>query len=135
QMHRILGRVFVIFSFVVGLGGVYIGFAYPFAGWRESVPTVLFGGLFLYFAYMGYRRARERKIKEHQLWMIRSFSIALGVATLRIIVLIVNTITDIAYNDIFVFAFWCSWTMHVVLTELGIYLAFTQRVKKAQYAG
>lgn len=134
KLHRLLGRIFVIFSFVVGLGGIYMGLAYPFAGWQESVPSVLFGSLFIYFAFMGYRRARERNIKEHQLWMIRSFSIALGIATIRIIVLVVNTLTDIEYNDIFIFAFWCAWTMHIVIAELGIYLAFTRPVKKAQYA-
>ncbi|MGD1894979.1 MAG: DUF2306 domain-containing protein [Cyclobacteriaceae bacterium] len=135
KLHRVLGRVFVIFSLLVGLGGIYMGLSYPFAGWRETVPTLLFGGLFIYFVFMGYRRARQRKILEHQLWMIRSFSIALGIATIRIIVLAVNTLTDIEYNKIFIFAFWCAWTMHLVLTEAGIYLAFTRKVKKVQYAG
>ena len=130
QRHRILGRIFIVMSLLVGIGGMVMSVFYPFAGPWEAVPTLLFGAYFLISTYFAYHYARRRKIKQHQHWMVRSFSLAIAISTIRIIFLASHQLTNWDQHTLFIVSIWASWMLHVVFTEVGIYLANNATVKR-----
>ena len=134
RRHRILGRIFVVMSLLVGLGGMVMSVFYPFAGPWEAVPTLLFGAYFLVSTYLAYHYARRRKIKQHQHWMVRSFSLALAISTIRIVFLASHQLTNWDQHTLFIASIWVSWILHVIFTEAGIYLANTSASKARKFA-
>jgi uncharacterized membrane protein len=83
--HRRTGRVLVVTGMVVGMTALFIGVVIPFSGWSEGVLIALFGSLFIVCLCKGFVHIRTGRVSSHREWMIRAFTVALAIATQRVI--------------------------------------------------
>ena len=78
-------------------------------------------------AYMGIalvaavRAIRERDLVAHRRWMIRAFAVALGVATIRLILIAGEVILGLfEFDEGFGWSFWGGFLVNAVIAELWL---------------
>jgi uncharacterized membrane protein len=123
QFHRWSGRILVVTAFVVTLAGLYFGLFMPYGGLAEATAILLFGGLFVFSVGRAYVAIRRHQVVRHREWMIRAFSIAIGISTVRI----VGAVLDIVFTpaglrppELFALSLWTGWAMTLGAGELWI---------------
>lgn len=129
-LHRISGRIFIVCGFIGAATGFFIGAIYPFmgvkgAGFNESMATVVIAGYTFVALSMAYLSARRRQFAVHREWVIRSFSIMLGIATERVMLGTLMATTEIGTATLFGATFWMAAVVHVLAAELWIRLTRT----------
>jgi uncharacterized membrane protein YozB (DUF420 family) len=119
-VHRWMGRV------VAGCGvlsGVFIfAFAVPYAygGLSESIAAAVFGAWFLAALLMAIRAIRRRDVVQHRRWMIRAFSVSVGVGIIRAWVGILYGTGLTSLSIAFAIAFWLGLAIGVLAGELWL---------------
>ncbi|VXD07389.1 conserved membrane hypothetical protein [Sphingomonas sp. T1] len=83
QVHRILGRVYVLGCLVGGLSGLVLAFGST-AGPIATAGFGLLGVAWITVNVQGWRYALLRRFPEHRGWMIRSWALTLSAVTLRV---------------------------------------------------
>lgn len=118
--HRRLGRIFLLVSFPVGISGVVWGIMVPFGGFPEAVPTLFFCLIFLYAAGKAYLHARQRNFQAHKEWILRCFHLGLGIASIRIVFLVMSNLLTIPDRELLPITFWLTWSTHLIIAEWWI---------------
>lgn len=119
ELHRWLGRVYVVGCTIGGVAGVPLALGSA-AG---AVATAGFGSLavaWLLTTLVGWRAGRERRLVEHRVWMIRSFSLTYAAVTLRIYLAILPILPVAFVSGYRVISFLC-WVPNLVLAELFLH--------------
>ena len=89
-------------------------------GANETAATTLFGISFLFCLIKAYRHIRRKEVAQHREWMIRTFAIALGVATTRPIVGMFFAFRKLTPHEFFGIAFWLGFTLTFFAAESWI---------------
>ena len=119
MLHRWSGRTLLVAAAITGISGLYFGVGVPYAGVAEALPTLVFGALFLLFVALAYRAARCGEYARHREWMIRMFSLAAGVGTIRLVGLgLVSAGVDL--RELIGWSFAIGWITSLVAAELWI---------------
>ena len=119
MLHRWSGRTLLVAAVITGASGLYLGVAVPYAGVAEAFPTSLFGMLFLLFGVRAYRAARCGEYARHREWMIRMFSLAAGVGTIRLVGLGLVS-AGVGLREIIGWSFAIGWVTSLVAAEWWI---------------
>lgn len=94
-LHRIAGRVVVVASIVVALGGLaYIAIRGTIAGPLMDAGFALYGMLMLGCAIQTLRHARSRDFARHSAWALRLFVLVMGSLIFRLHYVIWYSLTD-----------------------------------------
>ena len=120
QVHRWVGRAFILLSFTGALSGMSMAYTHGMAGTLELVPSVVFGVLMIVFTARAYLAARKREFAQHREWMIRSFSVGLGVATIRVLYMVGVTATSLTPIQLIGVTFWSGWLLTLAVGEWWI---------------
>lgn len=133
-LHRRLGRVLLVSGLVAGVLSVVVGVWYPFGGWLEASASLVFGLYFVAALVIAFLAIRGRDIARHRRWMIRAFAVAVGVGTVRIWLLLFQSlgvlgIEDNAGTEWFGVAFWLGFVGNALAAE--VYLAWRPRTRPA----
>ena len=123
RIHKILGTFFLIVSFSLIITGLKIGFTFPFAGTSEQIPMVLFSLMFIYYLYRSIDHLLKKDFYNHSRWMIRSCSLALSVATQRILVTSFSILKIGEHREIFVISIYLSIIINVIVSEFYLKLS------------
>lgn len=115
-LHRIAGRVFVALSVVAGASGAYMALAFGYEP-GERAPSVLFGAFVAGAALMGVYEIRRGRVRAHRAWMIRSFAVGLGIATIRVLAVIALHTTAWTTRQLITPLFWIGWTCTLLAAE------------------
>lgn len=83
NVHRWIGRSFIILSISIGISGIAMGIIMPFGGDTEVLASLLIGTGFLVSLAMGVVRVRQKRIGEHRQWMIRMLAFGFTPITMR----------------------------------------------------
>jgi uncharacterized membrane protein len=79
QVHRWIGRVYVLAALCAGIGGLtFILAKGAIGGAVMDVGFGLYGALTVLAAVQAYRYARVRDIAQHRAWAMRLFALAIG---------------------------------------------------------
>jgi len=117
QIHRWNGRVY---GYVVLLlsapSGIYIGF-HANGGILAKISFVTLGMLWFLFTWKGVRSIRQKKIAEHQNWMLRSFALAFSAITLRLWKVILVFLFEPNPMDVYTIIAWLGWVPNLLLVE------------------
>lgn len=126
-VHRRLGRVLLLLALVSGVLAIVFGLLYSWGGVLEASAALSFGAWFVTCLVLAFRAIRLKDVSQHRRWMIRAFSVGLGVGTIR---LWVGAFTAIAIGRnggpegltlpgqfTFGLAFWLALAMHVAVGE------------------
>jgi uncharacterized membrane protein len=82
KLHRNLGKIYIIGSLLGGICAVVLGITIPYE--ESVVPLVFLSVLWLFMTISACVAIRNKNIKAHRLFMIRSYTLALTFIFLRI---------------------------------------------------
>jgi uncharacterized membrane protein len=117
--HRRLDRVLVGAAMISGVFALIFGGRFSYGGLPEASAAVVFGLWFLTCLVLAVRAIRRDDIVHHCRWMIRAFTIGIGIGTTRIW-LQVFQITGLDFASSFGPAFWISFSLHALAAELWL---------------
>lgn len=124
RFHRFNGRVLLICGTVTGISALIMSFAMPaIGGVNQAAATTLFALIFLFSLSKAFLQIKRREIASHREWMIRAFSVALAVATIRPIVAIffaTSRFSGLTPYEFFGTAFWIGFVLHLIAAEVWI---------------
>ena len=83
QVHRWIGRLYLIGILLGGTAGLYMAF-YAYAGAAASLGFATLAILWLITGFMAYRTIRVGNTAAHRQWMIRNFALTFAAVTLRL---------------------------------------------------
>jgi len=115
QFHRWMGRIYVAGVMLGGVSGLYLAI-YSTGG---IVAHWGFGALaicWLFSTGKAFLHVRNGQVREHRIWMIRSYALTLAALTLRIyipITQIAGVDFDAAYRAIA----WMAWVPNLIIAE------------------
>ena len=118
DLHRILGKILMVFSLTGAISGILFVLLIPFAGFVESIPIILFGCFMIYATYRAWVHIRRKEVRLHQEWITRSYAIGLGVSSIRVVFLGLCLTTEVDHHDLFVAAVWTGWVLTLGCVEI-----------------
>jgi uncharacterized membrane protein len=126
--HRWSGRVLIFLALIIVSSALYFGVLMPYAGRGESTAIVLFAGLFFADIIRGFVAIRRGEVARHREWMIRAYAIAIGISTVRVVMLVFDIALAPAgfrLPEVFVLSIWVGWAISVGAAE--IWIRYTRR--------
>lgn len=115
QLHRVMGRMYVVSVLVGGVSGFRMALASQ-GGIVAHLGFGLLAVVWLFTTIRGFLRIRAGDDVEHRAWMIRSYSLTFAAVTLRMYIplsLVAGVPFEIAYPAIS----WLCWVPNLVVAE------------------
>ena len=118
QLHKIIGKIYVIAVLLSALGGIYIGF-FANGGLIPSAGFISLGIIWFYTTFKGYTYAKAKKIEDHKNMMIYSYAACFAAVSLRLwmpLLIIIFEDAGLAYK----FVSWWCWIPNLLVAYLII---------------
>jgi len=130
SFHRWNGRVWLICGAITAFTGAFIGIVWPFTGHQgfglvQTAINALIGPYTLFCLYKAYSNIRARNFGAHREFMIRSFALMLGVATQRVLTIIIIPLTGLGLESVFGPAMGLGMVINILVSETWIQLTRT----------
>lgn len=124
RFHRASGRVFIVASVVSAATALAFVPLLPVFGTFTATAATVFGAtVFLVSLFMAYFHIRRREIRQHREWMIRSYAIGLGIATLRVFLpILMITPLGLSFTEAWDTAVWLGFGVNLIIAEVWINL-------------
>lgn len=120
-LHRGLGRMLAICAAVSGLFALVINFRLPaFGGISTQAATVFFGAAFLFSLAKAICHIRRKEVHLHREWMIRTYALAMGVASIRIFLGLFTALSALDMEKTFGASFWLGFSVNLLVAEVWI---------------
>ncbi len=121
SLHRGLGRVLATFAAISGVLALVVNFLFPAFGGISTQSAVVFSsGLFLLSLSMAIRHILRKEVRQHREWMIRTFALAMSVATQRVFSNLLMPLTGLSTEEVFGTAFWLGIGVNLLVAEVWI---------------
>ncbi|WP_433351954.1 DUF2306 domain-containing protein [Microtetraspora malaysiensis] len=114
-VHRAIGRIYLLSALAAGIGGLLLvpkGLYWP-------VAPLGFAGLaivLLHASGMAFATIRRRAITEHQIWMIRSYSLIFAAVTFRLWLAVFSS-TALPFDRAYMSGAWLSWLINLLVAQ------------------
>lgn len=118
NLHRNLGRIYVIAAMVSGLCGIYLGF-FATGGIVSSIGFISLGLIWLFTTFRAYLAIKNKDLSLHQGMMIYSYAACFAAVTLRIWLPLLTIILGefvLAYKIVA----WLCWVPNVIFAHLWV---------------
>ncbi|WP_418500404.1 DUF2306 domain-containing protein [Flagellimonas sp.] len=118
DLHRNLGKIYVLSALVSGICGVYIGF-YASGGLVPSLGFISLGIVWLFTTIRAYAAIRKKDVSLHQGMMIYSYAACFAAVTLRIWLPLLTIILGeflLAYKIVA----WLCWVPNIVFAHFWV---------------
>jgi uncharacterized membrane protein YozB (DUF420 family) len=119
-VHRRMGRVVATCGLLSGVFVFVFAVPYAYGGLSESIAAAVFGAWFVVALVLAIRAIRRRAIVEHRRWMIRAFSVSVGVGIIRAWVGILYGTGLATLSTAFAIAFWLGLALGALAGELWL---------------
>ena len=119
KTHRTLGKTYVISVFLSGLAGFYIAL-YANGGLTAKLGFGILAILWLLTTVKAFTAIKNKKIIEHQRWMIRSYALCFAAVTLRIWLPLLPMILQIDFDSAYIIISWLCWVPNLIFAEFLI---------------
>jgi uncharacterized membrane protein len=121
RFHRWSGRVVALAALPVGLSGLLFGVVLPFGGPLASSAIFVAGASFLLAVTRAFIAIRRHDVARHREWMIRMFSIGLGISTVRIVGLVLLPIIPSRSLELRIgLSFWIGFALTFAAAEFWV---------------
>jgi uncharacterized membrane protein len=118
--HRWSGRVLVATSLAGTTASFYFGVLHPYGGISEVTSIALFGVLFMAFLLRAVYAIRRGDVGQHREWMIRAFSLGVGIAVIRVVTGFLIVLSNAPGEVLLGRGFWIGWSLSLIAGELWI---------------
>lgn len=130
RFHRWTGRAWMVSAATAGFTGAFFGVVWPFTGHQgfglmQTGINALIGPYTLFCLYKAYSNIRARNFGEHREWMIRTFALMLGVATQRVLMIVLIPLTGISAETMFASCMVLGMIINIGISEYWINLTRT----------
>ncbi len=126
SIHRGSGRVLATLAAISGVLALVVNFLFPAFGGISTQSAVVFSSvLFLFSLSMAIRHILRKEVRQHREWMIRTFALALSVATQRVFLIFLTSLTGLSLEEVFGAAFWLAIGVNLVVAE--VWINYTRR--------
>ncbi len=126
SVHRGLGRVLATSAAITGVGALVVNFLFPaFGGISTQAATAFFGVIFLFSLAMAIRHIRRKEVRLHREWMIRTFALAMGAASIRVFIPLLIVLTGLGLEEVFGASFWLGFGVNLLVAE--VWINYTRR--------
>lgn len=115
NVHRLLGKIYVIACLVSGVAGLYIAF-FATGGWIASLGFTGLAISWLYSTTKAFVSIRQKKINEHEDWMTRSYALTFAAVTLRVW-LPLSQILQFEFITAYIIISWLCWVPNLMVAE------------------
>ncbi len=118
NLHRLVGKVYVIAALLSSVAGTGIAFTAT-GGIVSSAGFICLGIIWFYTTLMAYQHIRKKKIEDHKKMMIYSYAACFSAVTLRIWLPLLTMATGnftTAYNMVA----WLCWVPNIYIAYLII---------------
>lgn len=119
-IHRWMGRLFMVSAVLIGISGFLIVFVFPFAGVSEQLAILFYGTIFMYSVIKSFYSIKQGEVKQHREWIIRVYSIGLGISVIRILIALFMTMSSYKQIEIFALTFWMGFGITWMVGEFWI---------------
>jgi uncharacterized membrane protein len=126
KVHRWLGRVTILIALCAVLSALCLVIPFRFTGIAATSGITVFSILFLTSLIIAFAAIRHKDVQRHREWMIRAFSIAIGISLIRIVGGIMILVTRVPTFEQLGLAFWIGWLVSVAAGELYLNRTRTQ---------
>ena len=121
RFYRRSGGLFLLAGYLVGLSALALPFVLrPIGGINEAAASLFFGIYFLVALSGVWRFALKEQPRLQREWLIRTFAIALAVATIRPIIALFFIFSHQPPQVFFGTAFWLGFSLHAIVAEVWI---------------
>jgi uncharacterized membrane protein len=116
ELHRALGKAYVVAAMLTGITGLYMA-VYSFGGIVTHLGFGLLALGVIVTTTVALRRIRVLDTVTHREWMIRSFSLIFAAVTLRILLPLLIIAHEGAFEPAYLWVAWLSWVPNIVWAE------------------
>ena len=121
SFHRGLGRILVVCAATSGLIALVVNVVFPtFGGISGQAATVFFGAIFLFSLTKAVCHIRRKEVRLHREWMIRAFALAMGVASIRVFIILFRDVSGLELVEAFGTSFWLGFSVNLLVAEVWI---------------
>ncbi|MBD3646826.1 MAG: DUF2306 domain-containing protein [Pseudomonadales bacterium] len=124
-IHRNLGRLYLTFVLIGGIGGLMLA-PYSAGGLVAHTGFGLLAIVWLFSGWQAWAAIRARDIASHRAWMMRNFSLAFGAVSLRVYLGVLTAGFNLPFSEVYPMVAWASWVPNLILVEW--YLAMNPRL-------
>jgi uncharacterized membrane protein len=122
-VHRILGRIYVVSSLIIGATGMYMA-AYSHGGWITHLGFGALGAFLLFTTIAAFVTIRKRDVESHKRWMIRSYALMFAAVMLRLELPLLGMAYD--FTTAYRIVSWLCWIPNLLFAEAIINVAIAR---------
>jgi uncharacterized membrane protein len=115
NVHRWLGRTYLISVLVGGLGGLYMA-RLSYGGLPTHLGFAALGLLWLFSGWKAYRHIRRREIEPHREWMMRNYALTFAGVMLRLWMPILVSL-GVEFLVAYIVVAWLCWIPNLLVAE------------------
>ncbi len=116
HIHRNLGKIYIVACWIGGLAGFIIAM-FATGGIVSTVGFASLAVAWLYTTRMAYWHIRQKNVKEHYRWMVRSFALTFAAVTLRIWLPMFTAGFGWAFVPSYRIISWLAWVPNLLFAE------------------
>jgi uncharacterized membrane protein len=121
RFHRWVGRVALAMTVILIPSGLAFAALHPFSSaFEELAPICFYTLIYLFAVVLGVKTARQKNYVAHREWMIRAFSIGIGISSVRVWFVLFMHTTGMQAQKFFATAFWIAFGMNLLIAEIWI---------------
>ena len=116
NVHRRVGQGYIIAVLLSGLSGLYVA-QFATGGWIAKLGFTALAICWLVTTFMAYQSIRKKAIRQHEVWMIRSYALTFGAVTLRLWMPLFMIGLEMDFIDAYVIIAWLAWVPNLFVAE------------------
>ncbi len=121
SIHRGSGRILATLAAISAVLALVVNFLFPAFGGISTQSAVIFVSVLLLFSLsMAIRHSLRKEVRQHREWMIRTFALAMGAASIRVFIGLLTGLTVLCLEDVFGASFWLGFSVNLLVAEVWI---------------
>ena len=116
ELHRWLGRSYLIAVLIGGVGGIVMA-TRAHGGLAGQFGFFLLGVVWLVSGWQAYAAVRRGDIQAHRVWMIRNFALTFAAVTLRLYLGLSQAVFGLTFDAFYPVVAWLCWVPNLIIAE------------------
>jgi uncharacterized membrane protein len=116
NLHRIIGKTYLVSALICSLSGIYVGF-FATGGVIAAAGFITVACLYFYTTLQGFLTIKKGQIIQHQNFMTYSYAVCLSAVSLRLSTTAVYFL-DLDYTSSYQIIAWTAWLPNLMIAYL-----------------